>query len=156
MQYNKTQLDAKEIEHRLRTYLDELVIQAGGLLTVWRIASLLTSELRAKITAGRNAASLIAYDDAEAILAAVAKAHGLSVAILRGRDRTRPYAIARHHAAWELRRRRPDFALCKIAAWLDRTDHSTIINALRWFNKAVEANRYKTEIDMVEEILSCK
>ena len=154
MTYDEKPLNATEIERRLRRYLDELVALAGGPLNVFRVSNLLTIELRAKIQMA-DPRSLAAYPEAEAIVEAVAAAHGLTAAVLRGKDRSKPIALARHHATWELRRRRQDFGLCKIAAWLDRTDHSTVINSLRRFNAAVAQGLHAAEIALVEDKLTC-
>jgi len=153
--YIEPPLTATEIEHRLRRYLDELVALAGGPLNVFRVANLLTIELRAKIHMN-DPRALAEYPEAEAILEAVANAHGLTVPVLRGKDRSKPIALARHHATWELRRRRQDFGLCKIAAWLDRSDHSTVINSLRRFNAAVAQGLHAAEIALVEDTLKCR
>ncbi len=155
MAYTEPPLTATEIEHRLRRYLDELVALAGGPLTVFRVASLLTVELRAKIHTN-DERPLAAFPEAEAVIEAVANAHGVPVPVLRGRDRSRPVALARHHATWELRRRRPDIGLCKIATWLDRSDHSTVINSLRRFNAAVAQGQHAAEIALVEDTLACR
>ena len=152
MTYRETKLDAREIERRLRAYFDDLVAQAGGPLTVWRVAALLNSELRAKLHTG-DKRDLALYPDAERIVEAVAAAHGVTAAMIRGRDRSKPIALARHHAAWELRRRRVDFGLCKIAAWLDRSDHSTVINSLRRFDAAAAQGKHAAEIAIVEDKL---
>ena len=87
------------------------------------------------------------------ILAAVAVAHKLSVAELRGVNRTKRYSYARHHAVWELRRRRLDLNLAQIAAQLDRTDHTTALNSYRMFAKAVSQGLYAEERAKVAEML---
>lgn len=90
------------------------------------------------------------------ILEAVAAAHGLTVADLRGRNRARRYSIARHHAAWELRRRRLDLGLQQIAAQLDRTDHTTAHHSYATFAAAVGAGLYAEQRARVAELLDAR
>ena len=90
---------------------------------------------------------------ADAIIAAVAAAHNLSVDALRGHSQEHVVVWPRHHAAWELRRRRPEMPLVKIAAWLNRADHSTIVNGMKRFQTAVDVGRYAEERDLVGRAL---
>jgi len=90
---------------------------------------------------------------AAAILAAVAAAHGLTVAELTEQSRVHRVMWPRHHAAWELRQRRPSMPLTKIAAWLNRYDHTTALNSLKRFQAAVDAGRYAKERALVERAL---
>lgn len=151
-EYQTRALDAMEVEQHLRAYLDDLVTRAGGRpLTVVRVARIVLDEMQSAHYRHSPPAPPVAV---EAILAAVAAAHNRTVEALRSRDRTRPVAWCRHHAVWELRQRRPDLGLCKIAAWLDRADHATIINSVRKFTAAVQAGQYEGERALVERALS--
>lgn len=93
---------------------------------------------------------------AERILAAVAAVHELNVKALRGVNRSRRYSYARHHAVWELRRRRLDMTLTDVAALLHRTDHTTALNSYQQFAKAVSRGQYKAERDAVEAMLEAE
>ena len=90
----------------------------------------------------------------QAIVDAVAEAHNMPVRAMLAKGRTALLSQARHHAAWEIRRRRPDVPLVKIAAWLNRTDHTTIIHSLGAFQRAVNAGRYEAERAHVERALA--
>ena len=90
---------------------------------------------------------------AKRILAAVAAAHELTVDQLQSVQRKRQYCRARHHAAWELRRRRLDLGLSQIAAHLNRTDHTTAHHSYTTFCAMVAQGRYAAERDRVEAIL---
>ena len=90
---------------------------------------------------------------AKRILAAVAAAHDLTVEQLQSVQRKQRYCRARHHAAWELRRRRLDLGLSQIAAHLNRTDHTTAHHSYMTFCKLVAQGQYKAERDRVEAIL---
>ena len=90
---------------------------------------------------------------AKRILAAVAAAHELTVEQLQSVQRKRQYCRARHHAAWELRRRRLDLGLSQIAAHLNRTDHTTAHHSYTAFCRLVAQGHYKAERERVETIL---
>ena len=90
---------------------------------------------------------------AKRILAVVAAAHDLTVDQLQSVQRKRQYCRARHHAAWELRRRRLDLGLSQIAAHLNRTDHTTAHHSYTAFCRLVADGQYKAERDAVETIL---
>ena len=90
---------------------------------------------------------------AKRILAAVAAAHDLTVDQLQSVQRKRQYCRARHHAAWELRRRRLDLGLSQIAAHLNRTDHTTAHHSYTTFCAMVAQGRYAAERARVEAIL---
>ena len=90
---------------------------------------------------------------AKRILAAVAAAHELTVDQLQSVQRKQRYCRARHHAAWELRRRRLDLGLSQIAAHLNRTDHTTAHHSYTAFCRLVADGQYKAERDRVEAIL---
>jgi chromosomal replication initiation ATPase DnaA len=152
--YHETQLDAIEIERRLRAYLDDLVQLAGGPVTVWRAARMAMEHLRRAADAPDNEPVTLPTTHPEAIMRAVAAAHGLTVAHLRGLQRTRHVSMARHHAVWELRLRRPDLPLDKIAAWLNRRDHATMIHSLKTFRKLRASGQYEEERALVERALS--
>ena len=79
------------------------------------------------------------------ILAAVARAHGYTVDDLRAWVRTRPMAMARHHAVWEIRRRRLDLSFQNIAAELNRTNHATALHSWQTFCKLVRRGEYEVE-----------
>ena len=91
---------------------------------------------------------------AKRILAAVAAAHELTVDQLQSVQRKRQYCRARHHAAWELRRRRLDLGLSQIAAHLNRTDHTTAHHSYTTFCAMVAQGRYAAERARVEAILA--
>lgn len=107
------------------------------------VARQVLDDLRAEITPG-----------AAEIVAAVAAAHNITVEALTGWSQEHKIVWPRHHAAYELRRRRPDMPLVKIAAWLNRADHTTVVNSLKQFRLAVEAGRYATERALVERALA--
>ena len=90
---------------------------------------------------------------AKRILAAVAAAHDLTVDQLQSVQRKQRYCRARHHAAWELRRRRLDLGLRQIAAHLNRTDHTTAHHSYTTFCAMVAQGQYKAERDRVETTL---
>ena len=73
----------------------------------------------------------------KAILEAVAAAHGLGLTALRSPVRTKPVSMARHHAVWELRRRRLDLSFRQIAAELDRINHATAVHSWQTFCNVV-------------------
>ena len=91
---------------------------------------------------------------AKRILAAVAAAHELTIDQLQSVQRKRQYCRARHHAAWELRRRRLDLGLSQIAAHLNRTDHTTAHHSYTAFCRLVADGQYKAERARVEAILA--
>lgn len=62
---------------------------------------------------------------ASAVLAEVARDHGLTVADIVGRDRHQPYTEARAEAAWRVWKE-TDLKLGEIGALLDGRDHSSI------------------------------
>ena len=150
--YQTATLDAMEVETRLRAFLDAMVQGAGGRrLTVYRVARIVLDDMRG------DATSDVQRDrpEVEAIMRAVAAAHGQPFAVLRAHDRTHAVAWCRHHAIWEIRQRRPDLGLCNIGAWMERFDHTTVLNSLRKFNAALKEGRYIGERALVERALSC-
>lgn len=154
MTYHETQLDAIEIERRLRAYLDDLVQLAGGPVTVWRAARMAMEHLRRAVDAPDDEPVTLPTTHPERIVRAVATAHGLTADVLRSPLRTRDVSMARHHAVWELRLRRPDLPLDKIAAWLNRRDHATMIHSLKTFRKLRANGQYDEERALVERALS--
>jgi chromosomal replication initiation ATPase DnaA len=78
----------------------------------------------------------------------------LTVEQLQSVQRKRQYCRARHHAAWELRRRRQDLGLSQIAAHLNRTDHTTAHHSYTTFCAMVAQGRYAAERARVEAILA--
>ena len=99
-----------------------------------------------------QAAQVVRYPTLR-VLQAVASAHGLSVDDIRSARRTRRYAAARHHAVWELRRRRQDLGHQQIAAEVNRMDHTTAVHSYQVFCKAVLANLYANERVTVAKLL---
>lgn len=87
------------------------------------------------------------------VLAAVAAAHNLAVGDLRSRSRVPALSRARHHAVWELRRRRLDLGFQQIAAELNRTDHTTALNSWRVFCRLVAAGACAAERAAVAQAL---
>lgn len=79
------------------------------------------------------------------ILLAVAAAHGLTIDRLRAYLRDRRHSYARHHAVWEIRRRRLDLSLTQVARAVNRSDHTTALNSYRVFAVAVSRGHYVTE-----------
>lgn len=90
---------------------------------------------------------------APAILAAVARAHGLTVADLRSRSRVPALCLARHHAVWELRRRRLDLSFQQIATQLDRTNHATALHSCQVFCARHRRGEFAAECAAVEKEL---
>jgi chromosomal replication initiation ATPase DnaA len=90
---------------------------------------------------------------AKRIVAAVAEAHELTVDELHSVRRPRRYCHARHHAAWELRKRRLDLGLSQIAAHLNRADHTTAHHSYTTFARMVAQGLYTAERARVEAIL---
>jgi chromosomal replication initiation ATPase DnaA len=93
---------------------------------------------------------------AHRVVAAVAEAHELTVDELHSVRRPRRYCHARHHAAWELRRRRLDLGLSQIAAHINRTDHTTAHHSYTTFARMVAQGRYAAERARVEAILEAR
>ena len=93
---------------------------------------------------------------AKRIVAAVAEAHELTVDELHSIRRSRRYCHARHHAAWELRRRRLDLGLSQIAAHLNRADHTTAHHSYTTFARMVAQGLYTAERARVEAILEAR
>jgi chromosomal replication initiation ATPase DnaA len=93
---------------------------------------------------------------AHRVVAAVAEAHELTVDELHSVRRPRRYCHARHHAAWELRRRRLDLGLSQIAAHLNRTDHTTAHHSYTTFARMVAQGLYTAERARVEAILGAR
>lgn len=90
----------------------------------------------------------------QTIVDTVAAAHGLTTAAMLAPRRTAALSQARHHAAWEIRHRRPDIPLTKIAAWLNRTNHATVIHSLTTWQAVVDAGGYEKERALVERALA--
>jgi chromosomal replication initiation ATPase DnaA len=123
--------------------LRDLIQSQPKLLDATRVARRVLDNILVEITPG-----------ADLIIAAVAAAHHVSVEALTGRSQEHRVVWPRHHAAWELRQRRADMPLAKIAAWLNRMDHTTVVNSLQRFQTAVDAGRYARERALVERALS--
>ena len=90
---------------------------------------------------------------AETIIAAVAVAHGMLVSDLRSVKRDHRTSYARHHAVWELRRRRLDLRMQDIADLLDREHHTTIVHSYQQFCKAVSHGQFVAERKRVKQTL---
>lgn len=70
------------------------------------------------------------------IVRAVSERHGVSVDLMMGGRKNRKAVDARHHAMYEILRKRPDLSVSQIAAVFDR-DHSSIYAAVkRWRKRA--------------------
>jgi chromosomal replication initiation ATPase DnaA len=100
-----------------------------------------------------NTAAMRLKYPAPRVLEAVAAAHGITLEELHSVQRRRAYCIARHHAAWELRRRRHDLGLLQVAHHLGRTDHTTALHSYQTFAKLVSQGKYKAEREAVEAAL---
>ena len=87
------------------------------------------------------------------VLSAVAAAHNITLEELQSLQRRRRYCLARHHAAWELRRRRHDIKLLQVAHYLGRADHTTALHSYQTFAKLVSQGHYAEERAKVEEML---
>lgn len=87
------------------------------------------------------------------VLLAVARAHGLTVEDLRGRSRLPALCMARHHAVWEMRRRRLDLAFQQIAAELNRANHATALHSWQVFCERVRRGDFAAERAAVEKEL---
>lgn len=142
--YQNATTSTSDLEASLRAYIEALTQQAGGAVPVLQALRVVTDDLFAEHRG-----------PVQAIVEAVAYAHGLTVAEMLVPSRERALRFARHHAMWEIRRRRPDVPLVKIAAWLNRLDHTTVINSLKRFEAAVASGAYAKERTLVERALSC-
>ena len=151
MNYHTATIDAMEVETRLRQHFDDLVRQSGDRALVYRLARLVMDDLRAASVLEIAAKQV----QVEQIMKAVAAAHNLPFRVLRERDRTHKIAWCRHHAVWEIRQRRPDLSLSKISLWFDRDNHTTTMNSIRKFNRAIKDGRFAGERALVERALSC-
>jgi chromosomal replication initiation ATPase DnaA len=89
----------------------------------------------------------------ERILAAVAAAHTVTVPDMLTQTRISMMAYARHHAVWELRRRRLDLSFPKIARVIGRKDHTTAVHSYYTFNAAVHKGYYKPHLEAVAKAL---
>lgn len=89
--------------------------------------------------------------DQRLILAVVAKAHGVPVDAMMSHLRKRAVMLARHHAIWELKQRKPSMSKTKLG-YLFHRDHSTVINSLEY----VDANpdEFATMKEIVEQLLT--
>lgn len=92
-----------------------------------------------------------AQPDHNQIIAAVAVVHNTTTDAILGPSRAHDVKFARHHAAWELRHRKPAFSLMKIGLLLGR-DHSTILNSLGYFEE--HRQNYNSEIEAVARMLA--
>ncbi|RYE54889.1 MAG: hypothetical protein EOP20_11210 [Hyphomicrobiales bacterium] len=73
------------------------------------------------------------------ILQAVAELHGVTIADIKGPSRKRKFALARQHAAYEIRRQCHHLSLPMIGRILGGRDHTTILYATRvWPAKAAK------------------
>lgn len=88
-----------------------------------------------------------------AILQAVASAHKTTVDAMRSRDRTTALSMARHHAVWEMRRRRIDLGFQQIAAELDRVDHATAMHSWAVFKRKTREGAFADERALVSKLL---
>lgn len=84
------------------------------------------------------------------IIAAVALVHDVSVEEIYGTSRKTKIALARHHAVFEIKSRKPDFTLTKIGNILNR-DHTTIVNSMFVFGK--DKQKFAAKLATVAQIL---
>lgn len=89
--------------------------------------------------------------DYRQIIAAVALAHQLNVCDLLGPSRKQPIKVARHHAMWELRQRKPSFSLGKIGQHMGSRDHTTVLNSLDYFQS--NGHRHAAQVEAVATML---
>jgi chromosomal replication initiation ATPase DnaA len=86
----------------------------------------------------------------EFILATVARAHGLSVAELKGPRRSRHIVSARMHAVHMIITMRPDLSLVFVGKAVGGRDHSTVINATqKWDHYKLHLGRQIAEVERV-------
>lgn len=84
------------------------------------------------------------------ILAVVAHVHAVTVDDLCARSREAKFAVARHHAIWELKTRK-EFSTIKIGKILNR-DHSTIVHSLDAWSKI--GHLHADAVEAVRQILT--
>lgn len=87
---------------------------------------------------------------AQEIIAAVARAHGVTVGDMKGPRRWITFVNARHHAVALIVRMRPDLSLPLIGKILNR-DHTTIINARRRWPRI--SHEFERQQSTVSELL---
>lgn len=92
----------------------------------------------------------IEYDH-RLILAVVAKAHGIPIGSMLGASRVRKVMMARHHATWELKHRKPSMSKSKIGYLLHR-DHSTVINSIEYVD--AHPSEFATAKEIVQRLLT--
>lgn len=85
------------------------------------------------------------------IIACVAKAHGIPMEDIFGPSRVYPVKTARHHAIWELKKRKPSWAKIKIGLVLNR-DHTTALNSLQYVAK--HPSEFARYMETVERLLT--
>jgi chromosomal replication initiation ATPase DnaA len=93
-------------------------------------------------------------NDVERILAAVAIAHKVTPAQIRGRTRDSRIVWARHHATWEIYSRREDLSLVTIAVVTNRRCHTSVINSIEMFKKGMK--HFDEHINVVKRELAEK
>lgn len=93
-------------------------------------------------------------NDVERILAAVAIAHKVTPAQIRGSNRTGKIVWARHHATWEIYVRREDLSLVTIAVVTNRRCHTSVINSIKMFQNKVD--QFNEHINVVKRELAEK
>lgn len=72
------------------------------------------------------------------ILDQIAEQYGVSVADLRGPDRTKAISTARQHAMW-LMAQQPHLSLPQIGRYLNGRDHTTILHGIRQHQARLDA-----------------
>lgn len=101
--------------------------------------------------------TLVPVDEAKmpaaTIISAVASAHGVSMADMKGHRRASRFVAARHHAVALLAQFRPDLSFPVIGMLMNR-DHSTIIYGKRHWPKI--AGRYRTQAARVENMIGIR
>lgn len=106
---------------------------------------------------GRHSASILTLAEAapparlsaQEILMAVARAHDVTMADLKGRVRWHRLSHARHHAVALLSQHRSDLSLPMIGSLLNR-DHTTIINSRRRWPRLAE--KYIRQARVIESL----
>lgn len=89
-----------------------------------------------------NAPGLRFGPQAEAIAAAIAKKHGIELAVLRGPSARKPIVAARHEAMYAIYATRK-YSTPTIGAWFGGRDHTTVLHGVRKHESRLRAEAEK-------------
>ncbi len=109
------------------------------------------AKAQAEYEAARKANALANEPNPHFVLASVALAHGLPLEVMLGPSRVYGVKLARHHAAWELKKRKSSWSLIRIGHLLGR-DHSTVINSLEYFD--AHPDEFTKKVQIVQRLLT--